>query len=68
MAQIDEACYEKTKIDRVRITSDKLTSRAGLTFLVHYLKQSVSIVYWSAISVQSGDRLRAYRSRKQSSS
>jgi hypothetical protein len=38
MAQIDETCNEKTEIDRVGITSDKLTSRAGLTFLVHYLE------------------------------
>jgi hypothetical protein len=38
MGQIDETCNEKTKIDRVGVTSDKLTSRAGLTFLVHYLE------------------------------
>ena len=37
MGQSDEACNEKTKIDRVGITPDKLTSRAGLTFLAHYL-------------------------------
>ena len=38
MGQVDETCNEKTKIDRVGVTSDNLTSRAGLTFLVHYLE------------------------------
>jgi len=38
MAQDHETCNEKTRIDRVGITSDNLTSRAGLTFLVHYLE------------------------------
>jgi len=38
MGQVDETCNEKTRIDRVGVTSDKLTSRAGLTFLVHYLE------------------------------
>ena len=38
MAQNNETCNEKTRIDRVGITSDNLTSRAGLTFLVHYLE------------------------------
>ena len=38
MGQDPETCNEKTTIDRVGITSDKLTSRAGLTFLVHYLE------------------------------
>jgi len=38
MAQNHETCNEKTRIDRVGITPDNLTSRAGLTFLVHYLE------------------------------
>ncbi|MBS3765277.1 hypothetical protein KGY71_02025 [Candidatus Bipolaricaulota bacterium] len=38
MGQSDEACNEKTRIDKVGVTNDKLTSRAGLTFLVHYLE------------------------------
>lgn len=38
MGQDPETCNEKTRIDGVGITPDKLTSRAGLTFLVHYLK------------------------------
>ena len=38
MSQDPETCNEKTTIDRVGITSDKLTSRAGLTFLAHYLE------------------------------
>ncbi len=37
MGQNPHTCNEKTKIDKVDVTSDKLTSRAGLTFLVHYL-------------------------------
>ena len=37
MGQDPETCNEKTKIDKVGVTSDRLTSRAGLTFLVHYL-------------------------------
>ena len=38
MAQNNETCNEKTRIDRVGITTDNLTSRAGLTFLVRYLE------------------------------
>jgi len=38
MGQNHETCNEKTKIDMVGVTSDKLTSRAGLTFLVQYLE------------------------------
>jgi len=37
MGQDPETCNEKTRIDKVGLTSDRLTSRAGLTFLVHYL-------------------------------
>jgi len=39
MGQDHKTCNEKTRIDRVGITSDNLTSRAGLTFLVHYLTE-----------------------------
>jgi len=38
MGQNPETCNEKTKIDGVGITPDNLSSRAGLTFLVHYLE------------------------------
>ena len=42
MGQDPETCNEKTKIDGVGTTSDKLTSRAVLTFLVQYL-ESINI-------------------------
>ena len=38
MGQKTGSCNEKTRIDKVGVTNDKLTSRAGLTFLVHYLE------------------------------
>ena len=38
MGQKTGSCNEKTGIDKVGVTNDKLTSRAGLTFLVHYLE------------------------------
>ncbi len=31
MGQNDETCNDKTRIDKVDVTDDKLTSRAGLT-------------------------------------
>jgi len=38
MGQNSATCNEKTRIDEVGITTDSLTSRTGLTFLVHYLE------------------------------
>ena len=37
MGQDPETCNDKTRINKVGLTSDKLTSRAGLAFMVHYL-------------------------------